>query len=118
MNVKYKVTLNRDERCELEKITSSGKNSARRIKRAQILLMVDNGSHEDQEISEILSVSASTIYRVKRDFVEYGLEEALDEGSRPGQPRKLNVHQEALLEAIRKGVFLSKTALFSHLFNS
>ena len=100
MNVKYKVTLNRDERCELEKITSSGKNSARRIKRAQILLMVDNGSHEDQKISEILSVSASTIYRVKRDFVEYGLEEALDEGSRPGQPRKLNVHQEALLVAI------------------
>jgi transposase len=100
MNVKYKVTLNRCERCELEKLTSSGKSSARQIKRAQILLMSDNCAYEDQEISEILSISISTIYRVKRDFVEHGLDEALQEGSRPGQPRKLNTHHEALLVAI------------------
>lgn len=81
MSVKYKVTLNGDERGELEKLTSCGKNSARLIKRAQILLMNDKKAHEDQKISDILSVSLSTIYRVKRDFVEYGLAEALEEGS-------------------------------------
>lgn len=100
MNAKYKVTLNRDERFALEKLTSSGKHSSRRIKRAQILLLDNNKTYDDQKISDILSVSLSTVYRVKRDFVEYGLEEVLQEGVRPGQPRKLNVHQEALLVAI------------------
>ena len=73
MNVKYKVTLNEVERLELEQLTSSGKSAARRIKRAQVLLMSDHGAYEDHEISDILSVSASTIYRIKRDFVEYDL---------------------------------------------
>lgn len=66
MNVKYKVTLSTDERLGLEKITSSGKNATRLIKRAQILLMSDRKLHDDQEIAEILSVSISTIYRVKK----------------------------------------------------
>jgi len=47
-----------------------------------------------------LSVSLSTIYRVKRDFVEYGLVDALEEGSRPGQPRKLDANEDALLISI------------------
>lgn len=47
-----------------------------------------------------MNVSISTIYRVKRDFVEYGLEEALEEGVRYGQPRKLTTKQDALLVAI------------------
>ena len=100
MNVKYKVTLNDNERSELEKKTSSGKNSARLIKRAQILLMSDQKAHDDQEISDILSVSLSTIYRVKRDFVEFDLESALEERSRAGQPRKLDANEDALLIAI------------------
>ena len=100
MNIKYKVTLSVCEREELEEITSQGKSSARRIKRAQILLLSDNRAYEDQDISDILAVSTSTIYRVKRAFVEYGLLEALDEGFRSGQPRKLDGNQEALLVAI------------------
>ncbi len=100
MNIKYKVTLNADERSELGQITSQGKHPARRIKRAQILLMSDDRAYEDQEIAEILSVSTSTIYRTKRDFVEYGLANALEEGVRSGQPRKLDANQEALLVSI------------------
>lgn len=100
MNIKYKVTLNQDERAELEQLTEQGKHSARRIRRAQILLMSDNRAYEDQEIAEILNVSTSTIYRTKRDFVEYGLADALEEGIRLGQPRKLDANQEALLVAI------------------
>src|SRR3990167_377421 len=97
MNIKYKIELCTSERDELDELSSQGKRSARQIKRAQILLMSDEHAYEDQEIAEILSVSTSTIYRTKRDFVEYGLEEALQEGSRSGQPRKLDANQEALL---------------------
>ncbi len=99
MNIKYKVNLTTDEQNELELITSQGKTAARKIKRAQILLLADKRIHEDQEIAEILNVSTSTIYRTKRHFVEYGLTEALEEGSRSGQPRKLTAQQEALLIA-------------------
>ena len=100
MNIKYKIELCTSERDELDELSSQGKRSARQIKRAQILLMSDEHAYEDQEIAEILSVSTSTIYRTKRDFVEYGLEEALQEGSRSGQPRKLDANQEALLVSI------------------
>src|SRR5271154_613872 len=100
MTIKYKVTLTEEERFELEKLTSSGKSSARKIKRAQILVMSDDRHYTDQEMGDALKVSASTIYRVKRDFVEYGLEQALEEGARCGQPRKLTAKQEALLVAI------------------
>ena len=99
MNIKYKVLLTEDEKNELERITSQGKTAARKLKRAQILLMADNRVHEDQEIAEFLNVSTSTIYRIKRHFVEYGLKSALVEDTRPGQPRKLNASQEALLIA-------------------
>jgi transposase len=100
MNIKYKVTLTEEEHDALEKLTASGKSSARKIKRSQILLMSDDGRYTDQEIEDALNVSASTIYRVKKDFVEYGLEEALEEGARHGQPRKLTAKQDALLVAI------------------
>ena len=54
----------------------------------------------EEEIVEALGVSSSTVYRVKRDFVEYGLDAALSEGSRPGRPRKTGAHEDALLVSI------------------
>ncbi len=59
--------------------------------------MVDR---QGMEIVEALGVSSSTVYRVKRDFVEYGLAAALSEGSRSGQPRKTETHEDALLVLI------------------
>lgn len=100
MPLRYKVTLTDAERAELKQLSSRGKSSARLIKRAQILLMSENRAYSDSVISESLSVSTSTIYRTKRNFVEYGLSAALSEGARTGQPRKLDAAQEALLVSI------------------
>jgi len=99
MNIKYIVELNEDERDYLKKLTSKGKASARVLKRAHILLMADTGK-SNQEITESLNMSSSTIPRIKKKFVEYGVEEALNEGSRPGMPRKLDANQDALLIAL------------------
>ncbi|PIP81317.1 MAG: IS630 family transposase, partial [Gammaproteobacteria bacterium CG22_combo_CG10-13_8_21_14_all_40_8] len=96
MNIKNVVDLSKEEKQELVTLTSKGKASARQLKRANILLMSDNGK-QTQEIAESLSVSTSTIYRTKKKFVDYGLEEALNEGKRPDFPRKLDANQEALL---------------------
>jgi hypothetical protein len=78
MNTKYIVALNEEQRQHLEKITSSGKVSARQMKRAQILLKSDlqtNWSYE--QMMEAFDVSAVTIAAVRRAFVEQGLEASL-----------------------------------------
>ena len=43
MNVRYRVTLTQDERHELGALLSGGKQAARKLKRAQILLAADAG---------------------------------------------------------------------------
>ena len=100
MHITYRVELTADERAYLERFTSQGKQRARALKRAQILLLADGRGMTDQAITAALSVSTSTVYRVKRAFLEYGLEAALSEGSRPGQPRKTGAHADALLVSI------------------
>lgn len=78
MNTKYLVELSDEQRQGLEKITSSGRYTARQIRRAQILLKSDpkvNWSYE--QIAEAFDVSAVTIAKVRKAFVEHGLEVAL-----------------------------------------
>jgi transposase len=99
MNVVYTVGLTADEREALRQRVSSGKGQARAIKRAQILLACDQGASE-HEIARLLSCGTATIYRVKKRFVEEGLEEALGERSRPGARRKLSGREEAVLVAL------------------
>jgi transposase len=86
---RYKVTLEPDERGELEKLISRGKGSARRLAHARILLHADQGEGRpgriDAEIAEAVGVSVATIERVRQRFVEEGLEAALS----PRPPRRL-----------------------------
>jgi transposase len=99
MNVRYRVTLEAAEREELEAMVRGGKVSARRLKRAQILLAADRGS-TDEVIAANVAVGTSTVYRTKRRFVEDGFEAALNEEPRPGAERKLAPKEEALLIAV------------------
>jgi len=89
MNVRWIVELTDDERATLRQFTCGGSTKARKIKRALILLAADNGM-SDAEIAANVDVGTSTVYRVKRAFVEEGLENALEEASRPGGARKLS----------------------------
>jgi transposase len=99
MNVRYRVTLEAEEREVLEAMVRGGKVSARRLKRAQILLAADRGS-TDEMIAANVAVGTSTVYRTKRRFVEDGFESALNEEPRPGAERKLGPKEEALLVAV------------------
>jgi len=98
MNVRYRVELSQAERDELKALLSGGKHSARKLKRAQILLAADNGA-SDEEIARNIGVGGSTVYRTKRRFVLGNLEAALREEPRPGADRKLSGKEEALLVA-------------------
>jgi transposase len=98
MNVRYRVELTPYERHELGALLSGGKQAARKLKRAQILLAADAGIG-DEEIAGSVGVGGSTVYRTKRRFVEGNLERALSEEARPGAGRKLTGKEEALLVA-------------------
>ena len=97
--IKYKVELNERERTHLKGIARRGERSARKVKRALVLLGADEGL-SDQDISSGLFISTSTVGRVRTRFVQEGLEGALNERPRPGQRRKLDGMQEAHLVAI------------------
>lgn len=91
--IRYIVDLTDEEREHLLGVTQRGKSSARKIKRAQILLKASGGL-VDEEIAEAVGTSLATVFRTRKRFVEEGLL-ALDERRRPGQPRKLDGKQEA-----------------------
>lgn len=82
MNI-YTVTLTKDEREALCELTSKGKHNSQQILNALILLNCDksewNVNHStNEEISRVLNISMRKIDRVKKRFVEEGLEVALN----------------------------------------
>ena len=95
----YLVNLTHDEREHLLGISRRGKSSARKVKRSLILCKADEGA-TDRQVAEALMVGPSTVSRVRRRFVEGGLERALNDRPRPGQRRKLDGKQEAHLVAV------------------
>jgi transposase len=102
---KYIVTLTAEERAELEQFSTTGRRAADQITRARILLKADSnqpgGSWIDEEIASALDVSATTVERTRRRFIELGLQASLKR--QPGGGRKgrcLNGEQEAHLVAL------------------
>jgi len=99
MNILYIVDLSAEETEQLKQLIARGKPSARRVRRANILLMANGHQHTDDEIVAALSTGRSTVFRTRRRFVEEGLPNALNERGRPGGLRKLDARQEAFLVA-------------------
>ena len=93
---KYIINLTEEDHRELYEMMRKGKISARKFKRALILLKADEGL-SDPQIMTALSVSRPTVERIRRRFVERGLERALSEDPRPGQKRKLDEHAQTVL---------------------
>src|SRR5918993_1450349 len=98
MNIRFRVELSEAERDALTAMLSGGRQAARKLKRAQILLAADAGS-SDEVIAACVGVGPSTVYRTKRRFVEGNLPAALQEAPRLGAMRKLSGKEEALLVA-------------------
>jgi len=98
MSKRYMVDLTDEERKELLGLTKKGKIGARKLGRAHILLLADEGK-TDKEIAKSLHVGISTVERTRKRFVEGGTENALNEHRRPGKKRLMNGRQEAILIA-------------------
>lgn len=108
MEKRYRVTLTDEEREELRGMVSTGKASARKLVRARVLLLADQGvggsAKSDMEIVEALGCGRATVERVRRQFVEEGLEEVLEPSpSLRIYERKLDGKAEAHLVALACG---------------
>ncbi len=105
MAKKYRVTLTTQERDELEAMISKGKADARKLAHARILLQADEAggapARSDQEIASALDTSTRTVERVRRRFVEEGLQSALlPKPTKRIYARALDGQQEARLIAM------------------
>jgi len=100
MNIRYLVELTHDERQDLLDRVNKGELGARKLKRANILLMADGHTYTDLDIAHALSTSESTVARTRKRCVEESAEAALSERQRPGASRKLKTLQEAKLVAL------------------
>jgi transposase len=96
---KWIVALSADQQHELRSLVRKGKASARRITRARILLLAAE-DRPDDEVAAALHTSRSTVERIRRRFVEHGLEAALSERPRPGAVPKLDERGQATLIAL------------------
>lgn len=80
---KYKVTLTVTEREELKSIIEKGKHRSQKVLNAIILLNTDDGDFQarrskNEDIAKVLQISMRKIDRVKKCFVEEGIEIALN----------------------------------------
>ena len=102
---KYAVYLTEAERAQLRTLVGSGVAPARMLTRARILLKANQGeggaAWADTAIAGALEVHPTTVARVRRQFVEQGLEVAL-ERKRPDRvyARALDGAAEAQLVAL------------------
>ena len=107
---RYAVTLEKAERDELSDITAKGSHRSQKVINALILLNCDEGASNERQatgeaIAEILRISLRKVDRVKKRFVEDGLEAALGgrQGRRLSYVRKADGEFEARLVALRCG---------------
>jgi len=80
---KYIVTLSEDERKTLGDLASKGTQKSQKILNALILLGCDEGEYQtggstNEEMARVLQISMKKIDRVKKRFVEEGIEVALN----------------------------------------
>ena len=93
MSPRYRVTLTKEEREDLEAMTRRGKAHARRFIHARALLLCDAGADGPAwniaDVATALGVTSRAIEHLKKRFVGEGLEAALERKPREKPPREV-----------------------------
>ena len=101
---KYVVKLSQKQQRKLRRLTCKGEAKARQLTRARVLLLADEnrkkGVKSDEQISDILDVSLSTIHRIRRQFATEGFHVALEEKPRSGRPKHFSAKDAAKITAL------------------
>jgi transposase len=91
MAPRYRVTLTKKERQDLEALSRDGKTGAKKFIHARALLLCDSSSigpaWKVADVAAALGVTTRTIEHLKQRFVEEGIEAALQRKPRVKPPR-------------------------------
>ena len=104
MPKKYKVKLTDKKEEQLQEIICKGSAKVRTFKRAQVLLLANErrkgGAKSDEQIAEVVFLSAPTVQRIRQRFVEGGLANSLYDKARSGAPKKFSGQDRAQITAL------------------
>jgi transposase len=95
----HQIRLPAGDKRFLEGFRGKGQHSARETTRAHILLSLAAGVPTVQ-IQKVLGVSRMVIWRTQSAYLDKGLDYALYDAARPGQPAKYGTDQEAEVVAL------------------
>jgi putative transposase len=93
------IQLSAGDRRFLEGFRSKGQHSAREVTRAHILL-ASEARVPSAQIQQVLGVSRMVVWRTRSAYCEQGLDDALYDAARSGQPAKYGTDQEAEVVAL------------------
>jgi hypothetical protein len=93
------LRLKKQERDAVQEFRSKGERMARELNRAHILSALDRKIPEHQ-IMEVLGVGRTAVWRTRAAYLERGLEYALCDVQRPGQPKRYRAPEEAEVTAL------------------
>ena len=93
MAPRYKVTLTQEERIELETLSTKGRRAAQTVLYARALLLLDAGEHGSPwsvvQVAEAIGKTSRSLEKMKKRFVEEGLEAATERKKRETPPREI-----------------------------
>ena len=93
------LKLKESDRHALDAFRSKGRHLAREVNRAHVLMALDRGVSE-ATICQVLGLGRTALWRTRAAYRQGGLEYALHDEPRPGQPRKYQTDQEAEVVAL------------------
>lgn len=94
-----KFELRAEDRSFLDSFTQSGTAKVREVKRAMVLLKLDEGLSVDQLVKE-LGTSPGMVYKSRRRYIKEGLESALYDKPRSGRPAEVLGMDKAKITAL------------------
>ena len=93
MAPRYRVTLTKEERKNLEAISTKGKRAARTVLYARALLLLDASEYGSKwvvaQVAEALGTTSRSLEHLKKRFVEEGLSAAIERKKREKPPREI-----------------------------
>jgi len=93
------IHLTKSEKEYLSNFAKSGKRNAKEIEHAYILLAL-NKKKPTSAIIDFYETSRTTIWRIRNKYIEKGLDAALTDAPRSGQPSKYSDKGEAEIVAL------------------
>jgi transposase len=107
----YRVHLTGDEKKRLEDIVNKGVHPVRQVRRARVLLMLNEGdgrgdrAPEQREVAERCGCTRRVVYTVSKQYVKEGIDRVLNRKERetPPVPAKVTGEVEAKIIALSCG---------------